>query len=148
MTLNEFSKIYGVKEATVKKNMEKIPGVEYVNREYRIIDGTRYFYSTQTKINDNFDRLLLILKALNKNKYIDNQMLKCTENDFKYLLEQLVNKKLIEENNSQNRYGTNGYNITITGMEYANKEKRAALKDFARIFGTFVGSACKEMMNQ
>lgn len=145
MTIDEFSKNCGVKITTVKKNMERIPGVEYINREYRIMEGTRYFYTNRSKSLENSDRLYMILKALNKNLYIDSEILKCSEKYFNDLLEQLVEAKLIEKNNSQNKYGSNGFNITISGIVYAEMEKTKALKSLAEIFGTFVGAVVAQL---
>lgn len=145
MTLDEFSNIYSKQPSTVKKNMERIPGIEYVNREYIVIEGTRYFYTVRSHINNNFDRIYEILKALNKNQYVDSKMLRCSEEDFNYLLKQLQERNLIEQNHCQNQYGANGYNITISGMEYANMEKTKALKTFTEITGTFVGAVISQM---
>ncbi len=147
MTLEQFAENYGVKISTVKSNIERIPGLEYVNREYRIIEGTRYFYTVRSAVKDNSVRLCLILKALNKNQYVDAEILKCSESDFNNLLSQLEEQNLIKKNNSKNKYGTNGFNITILGTEYIQQKKWKVIKSIAESVGTGIGAFVAQQMS-
>ena len=148
MTIEEFSRAYNIQVSTVKKNLEKIPGVEYVDLKWRVLEGTRYFYSVRSKIQNNFDRIILILKALNNNQFIDYTMLNCSKHDFDQLITQLAESKLIVKNNSQNTYGTNSFSITRTGMEYVQYSKEKTVKLLTELLGRFIGSVTSQFISQ
>lgn len=148
MTIEEFSRAYNIQVSTVKKNVEKIPGVEYVDLKWRVLEGTRYFYSVRSKIQNNFDRIILILKALNNNQFIDYTMLNCSKHDFDQLITQLAESKLIVKNNSQNTYGTNSFSITRTGMEYVQYSKEKTVKLLTELLGRFIGSVTSQFISQ
>ena len=144
ITLEEFARHYNLKPATIKKNIERIPGVEYVDRKYRVLEGTRYFYVSRSEIKTQSDQIFVILKALDNRRFVDEEILNCTKNEFNNLLNQLQKEGLIEENSSQNQYGANGYSLTLKGIEYSKMEKRQFMKYITEIAGTFLGAVINQ----
>ena len=64
ISIEEFLNIANVKESSIKKNRDKIPGLTYEQEEYYIIDGTRYPYNIRrSKLVNDDDRLYSLLKA-------------------------------------------------------------------------------------
>lgn len=140
MSIAEFLNIYGIKETTVKKRINDIPGLEYCNGEYRIIEGTRYPYNIgRSKLKDQEDKIYILLKATSENKYIDHNKLKLQKRQFTRLLTELEHKNLIEKNGINNPYGANAYDITYEGTNVLRLSKNVALKLLSELAGRFVG---------
>ena len=73
ISIDDFVRISGVKESTIRKNKDKIPGLSYDKGVYNIIDGTRYPCDLHRyKIKDSSDRRYLLLKAISEYKYISH----------------------------------------------------------------------------
>lgn len=146
----QFLEIAGVKENTVRKNKDKIPGLTYESGEFTILRGTRYPYNLRSaKLNDSADRRYYLLDAISKYKYIDSVKLKMYQEQFDDMLRELLDAGLIKENGLCNHYGANAYDCTIKGDEILKNHKAEAVLLISQIVsasvGHFVGAAISEM---
>lgn len=151
ISIEEFIRIAGVKEVTIKRNRDKIPGLSYENGEYLIIEGTRYpFNIGRNKMKDSNDRRYLLLKAISENKYIDHNTLGIYNQQFEQFLRDLLDANLIRNNGMQNHYGANSYDCTEIGDRILLNKKTAKTeiaKAIAEVAGTFVGTALGSAAN-
>ena len=149
-TLERFAKRSDVKPETVKKRIKDIPGVEYVDRKYRVVPGTRYPMKKsrigKTKTAGN--QCISVLKALDSKRYIDGSYLNVGEEEFSDILDMLKDNGFIKSNESLNQYGSNGYDITLAGCDYLNdaklKEKmikQATIRDVISLIQLVVSAA-------
>ena len=140
MTIEEFLIISDVKERTIHKHKNDIPGLTYINGKYKIIDGTRYPYNLgNSKLKDQSDKILALLKATSRNRYIDHRKLKLQKKQFERLLNELERNSYIEENGTNNPYGANAYDLTFEGTQLMNLSKNAAVKKLSELAGRFAG---------
>ena len=146
ISIEEFIKIAGVKEGTIKRNKYKIPGLSYEDDEYLIIEGTRYpFKVGLNKMENTNDRRYLLLRAISENKYIDHKILRIYHQQFLTFLAELLEAGLIRENNMQNHYGANYYDCTEKGdrlliAEDKNKIKLEIANEVAKVAATLIGT--------
>ena len=140
MTIEEFLIISDVKESTIHKRKKEIPGLTYINGEYKIIDGTRYPYNLgNSKLKEQEDKILALLKATSRNRYIDHKMLKLQKKQFERLLNELERNGYIEENGTNNPFGANAYDLTFKGAELVQLSRNKALRTLSEIAGRFAG---------
>lgn len=141
ITIEEFQKIAGVKEATIRKNKDKIPGLTYAKGIYDILKGTRYPYDYHRyRIKDSADRRFLLLKAISEYKYIGHDSLKVYKEQFVELIGDLLKAKLIRENNLPNHYGANAYDCTPRGDELLKKKNTEAIREIADLVAAAAGT--------
>ena len=118
MTIEEFLIISDVKESTIHKRRNEIPGLTYINGEYEIIEGTRYPYNLgNSKLKEQSDKILALLKATSRNRYIDHKKLKLQKKQFERLLNELERNSYIEENGTNKPCAANAYDLTFKGAE-------------------------------
>ncbi len=150
VSIEEFIKIANVKKETIKKNRNKIPGLTYENGEFDIVKGTRYPGDYHRyKLKNSADRRYLLLKAISEYKYIDHIPLQVYPEQFKELLKELLDAKLIKENHLYNNFGANAYDCTRKGDALLRKEKNRAVRELAEMVakaaGCFIGSVISEV---
>lgn len=119
ITLEEFSKIAGIKESTIKRKSKNIPGIVHEKREYRVVSGTRYPCDIHRyRINNSEDRRYILLMMISKYKYITNSDLQLYHEQFVEMLKELLAAGLIKENHLCNHYGANAYDCTEKGEHF------------------------------
>lgn len=147
VTIDEFILIAGVKKETVIKNRNDIPGLSYKKGEFSILSGTRYPAYYKNKIKTMDDRRFLLLRAINEYKYIDYLKLRLYHEQFIEMLRDLLSAGLIRENNMENKYGANAYDITDLGAEViSNKNSIKRITELiASATGHFAGAIISEI---
>ena len=150
ISIEEFARIAGVKESTIRKNKNKIPGLSYDKGTYNIIDGTRYPCDLHRyKIKDSSDRRYLLLKAISEYKYISHLDLGLYHPQFVEMLRELLDAGLIQPNNMENYYGANFYDCTREGDELLRQQKNSAINEISNLIATaagkFVGTVIAEV---
>ena len=150
ISINEFSIISGVKESTIKRNKNKIPGLSYAEGEYQIIDGTRYPCDIHRyKIKDSADKRYLLLKTISEYKYISHLDLGLYQPQFIEMLKELLDAGLIRPNNMDNHYGANYYDCTREGDALIRQTKKEAVTRIAELVATtagrFIGTVISEV---
>ena len=100
ISLKEFSETSGVSVATIKINYKKIPGIVKDNNDFKVLYGSRYPYNIgAAKVNDEISRKCIILKAINKRRYLSCEKLHCYQEEMDALLRELLEGGLIQSNN-------------------------------------------------
>ena len=150
ITIDDFVIISGVKESTIRKNKNKIPGLSYDKGIYNIIDGTRYPCDLHRyKIRNSSDRRYLLLKAISEYKYISHLDLGVYHPQFVEMIRELLDAGLIRPNNMANRYGANFYDCTHEGDELLRQQKNSAINEISSLVATaagkFVGNVIAEV---
>lgn len=150
ISIDEFVRIAGVKESTIRKNKDKIPGLSYNKGTYSIIDGTRYPCDLHRyKISNSADKRYLLLKAISEYKYISHLDLGLYHPQFVEMIKELLDAGLIQPNNMANRYGANFYDCTREGDELLRQQKNSAINEISNLIvvaaGKFVGNVISEV---
>ena len=113
ITIEEFVNIAGVKESTIKKRKNSIPGLKYENDKFIILSGTRYPCDLHRyKLKNSADRRYALLKMISEYKYISHNELRIYPEQFVELLRELLAAGLIKENHLSNHFGANAYDCT------------------------------------
>lgn len=129
ISIEEFAQQCGYKPETIKRNYKEIPGITKEGSNYVIEYGTRYPFSIKVhKIKNSAEKRYAVLKAISEYKYIDSQMLSVPEESFEFIINDLVERKLIAKNGIDNKRGANGYDCTSLGDEIASKDKGTVTK--------------------
>jgi hypothetical protein len=150
ISIDEFVRIAGVKESTIRKNKDKIPGLSYNKGTYSIIDGTRYPCDLHRyKISNSADKRYLLLKAISEYKYISHLDLGLYHPQFVEMIKELLDAGLIQPNNMDNCYGANFYDCTREGDELLRQQKNSAINKISNLIvaaaGKFVGNVISEV---
>lgn len=150
ISIDKFKLIANVKESTIKRNRNRIPGLSYVDGQYLIIDGTRYPCDLHRyKIKDSADRRYLLLKMISEYKYVTHVDLGLYYPQFVQMLEELLKAGLIAPNNMENHYGANFYDCTALGDELLKRNKEKAKNEIANLIasaaGTLIGRIISEV---
>ena len=150
ITIEEFVIIAGVKQSTIKKNAKRIPGLNYINGEFHIIDGPRYPGNYKKyKLTNSEKRRYVLLKAISEYKYIDHLSLQVYREQFRDLLQELLDAGLIRENGMPNHYGANAYDCTRKGDEIIKRKQNEAIKEISELVsnsaGHFAGAVISEV---
>lgn len=150
VSMDEFLAMAGVKLSTVRKNIDKIPGLDYKNGEFLILNGTRYPFNLRGyKLKNSADRRYVLLKAISEYKYIDSLKLGVYQEQFKSLLKELLEAKLICENGLPNHFGANAYDCTRMGDEVLRLEKSECIHKISELIssplGHFVGAIISKL---
>ena len=147
VTLEDFLRISGIKKSTFLKRYENIPGVERINEEFKIIEGTRLPYNLRrNKLKTTDDQRYVLLKAINENKYIDSNLLRTHPKEFENLLRDLLRIGFIERNGINNPYGANGYRTTIKGGDHLKKTKRETIRYISTLLAECAGKFAKQFI--
>ena len=150
ITIEEFANIAGVKESTIKKRKNSIPGLKYENNEFIILSGTRYPCDLHRyKLKNSADRRYTLLKMISEYKYIFHNELRIYHEQFIELLRELLAAGLIKENHLSNHFGANAYDCTEKGEGLLKDKKNETIKQMmgmiASTTGKFVGSIISEV---
>lgn len=151
VTIDDFIKIARVKESTIKRNKNRIPGLTYYKGKYNIIEGTRYPCPSlhKYKIKDSADKRYVLLKTISEYRYISHLDLGLYHPQFVKMLKELLDAGLIKPNNMANHYGANFYDCTRKGDLVIKKEKIKAVTEITNLVassaGSFVGAVIAEV---
>ena len=135
-TIEEFASDNHVSVATVKKRYKEIPGIILVGLDdYLVSPGTRYPFNMRGhRIDNNNDRIFVLLKAINQERYISEKELRTPTYNFQTMLFELSRDGYIELNGYGNNFGANAYKCTKEGREfYAKLESQKRDKRNAQI---------------
>lgn len=146
ITLDEFSRISGVKEETVKRKYKEIPGITKSGNTYLVLEGTRYPVDRRTiRPKTREEKVYYLLKAISEERFISSDNLGLYDEQFSELITALLRANLIKNNCLCNDYGANQYDITPDGSDLLRNKKveatRLICSTLADLAGTFVGSA-------
>ncbi len=126
MTVEEFVNMYAncprLSAKTIRKNLSKIKDYG-VDKKSPIPDGSRYPYRRNC-ISKQLPISFIIVSATYAARYIDATYFAVSEEQFKRYVEDLVQKGILVENRTNNRYGCNGYDVTPRGEEWLSEKKR------------------------
>ena len=150
ISIDDFVRIAGVKETTIRKNKDKIPGLSYDKGTYNIIDGTRYPCDLHRyKITNSADRRYLLLKSISEYKYVSHLDLGLYHPQFVEMIKELLDAGLIQPNNMTNHYGANFYDCTTAGDDLLKRKKINAINEITNLIATaagkFVGAIISEV---
>ncbi len=149
ISIEEFITIANVKEATIKRNRHKIPGLTYEKGKFDILKGTRYPGDYHRyKLRNSADRRYVLLKAISEYKYIDYLMLKVYHEQFKSLLRELLEAGLIKENHLYNNYGANAYDCTSKGDEVLTQKKERAVTEITKMVVAAAGQVIVAVISE
>ena len=145
ISMEEFAKNAGVKEETVKKRYQEIPGITKEGNTYTIISGTRYpCDKRRIKPKDSGDRRYWLLRTISDYRYISHEHLMLEEKQFNDMLAEFLQAGLIKKNDLCNSFGANAYDCTAKGDAVLKKQKKEAIHDLtilcAEALGTFAGA--------
>ncbi len=148
ISLIEFSQISGVSVATIKLNYKSIPGIVKENKDFKVLYGSRYPYNIgSAKVNDEISRKCIILKAINKRRYLSCEKLHCYQEEMDVLLEELFECGLIQSNNIYEQTGINSYICTEKGARMADLKMKELKIEMAKLLGAFIGAAANAYFN-
>lgn len=121
ISIEEFSKMYGIKVRTLKMRINEIHIAEKFDNEWFILKGSRYPYRKSKRVKK--DKIFVtILKAIEEKKYIDEKYFNIYKEDFYGILKNLEEEKYIKKIETLNNYGANNYIITISGSKVIRKK--------------------------
>lgn len=151
ISIEEFVKMAGVQEATIRKRKSDIPGLKYEDGKYTILSGTRYPCDLHRyKLKNSADRRYVLLKMISEYKYISHVELRLYEKQFNDLLRELLQAGLIKENDLKNHFGANAYDCTERGDFLLKSKKHDAIKQIEDIVvstvGKFIGKIVSEVV--
>ena len=145
ISMEEFAKKVGVKEETVKKRYQEIPGITKEGNTFTILSGTRYpCDKRRIKPKNSGDRRYLLLRTIGDYRYISHEHLMLEEKQFDDMLAEFLQAGLIKKNGLCNSFGANAYDCTAKGDAVLKKQKKEAIHDLtilcAEALGTFAGA--------
>ena len=145
ISMEEFAKKVGVKEETVKKRYQEIPGITKEGNTFTILSGTRYpCDKRRIKPKDSGDRRYLLLRTISDYRYISHEHLMLEEKQFNDMLEEFLKAGLIKKNGLCNSFGANAYDCTAKGDDLLKKQKKEVIHELtilcAEALGTFTGA--------
>ena len=148
ISMEEFAKTSGVKESTIKKRYQDIPGITKEGISFTILSGTRYpCDKRRIKPKDSGDRRYLLLRTISDYRYISHEHLMLEEKQFDEMLAEFLQAGLIKKNGLCNSFGANAYDCTARGDAVLKKQKSDAIRELtllgAEALGTFAGTALK-----
>ena len=145
ISMEEFAKKVGVKEETVKKRYQEIPGITKEGNTFIILSGTRYpCDKRRIKPKDSGDRRYLLLRTISDYRYISHEHLMLEEKQFDDMLAEFLQARLIKKNGLCNSFGANAYDCTAKGDDLLKKQKKEVILELtilcAEALGTFTGA--------
>ena len=145
ISMEEFAKKVGVKEETVKKRYQEIPGITKEGNTFIILSGTRYpCDKRRIKPKDSGDRRYLLLRTISDYRYISHEHLMLEEKQFDDMLAEFLQARLIKKNGLCNSFGANAYDCTAKGDDLLKKQKKEVIHELtilcAEALGTFTGA--------
>ena len=145
ISMEEFVKKVGVKEETVKKRYQEIPGITKEGNTFTILSGTRYpCDKRRIKPKDSGDRRYLLLRTISDYRYISHEHLMLEEKQFDDMLAEFLQARLIKKNGLCNSFGANAYDCTAKCDDLLKKQKKEVIHELtilcAQALGTFTGA--------
>ena len=128
MTLEEFVRMTGVKEKTVKSRLYDIPGTKVLAGGHLDIPSGSRYPDRKRKCDTDEKCCYAILQALNKNHYLEETFVGMTSEVFNRCLKLLEDADWIKRNQSGNEYGTNPYDITCMGIKELQESRESFLR--------------------
>lgn len=126
MTVEEFVSMYAncktPSAKTIVKNLHKIKGYDKDNLESPIQDGSRYPYRKNC-VSKQLPISFIIVSATYAARYIDATYFVGSVEQFGRFVEELVQNEILVKNKTNNRYGCNGYDVTLRGEEWLFAKK-------------------------
>lgn len=149
IAIEEFVNIAGVKEATIMKKKNSIPGLKYQDGKFTILRGTRYPCDVHRyKLNDSADRRYILLKMISEYKYISHVELRLYHEQFVDLLRELLEAGLIRENHLSNHFGANAYDCTEKGDLLLKRKRNEAIRQITDIVASATGKFVGEIISE
>jgi hypothetical protein len=141
ITFEEFVNISKVKENTVIKRYKEIPGIEKTDKGFVVLSGTRYPFDKRMLrgAKNSESKRYYLLKAISEYKYISEKELGLEKIQFNNMLDELLRANLIKENGTNNIYGANRYDCTISGDKVLMEKKNYAIKYISELVANGVG---------
>lgn len=126
MTVEEFVGMYAncriPSAKTIRNNLNKIKGYDKDKLECPIPNGSRYPYRKNC-ISKRLPISFIIVSATYAARYIDATYFVGSEERFEMLVDDLVQNGILVKNKTNNRYGCNGYDVTLRGEEWLFAKK-------------------------
>ena len=149
ISIEEFVNIAGVKEATIRKKKNSIPGLKCENGKFTILSGTRYPCDVHRyKLNNSADRRYILLKMISEYKYISHIALRLYHEQFVDLLRELLEADLIKENHLSNHFGANAYDCTEKGDLLLREKKNEAISQITNLVASATGKFIGEIISE
>ena len=144
MTVSDLAAVSYVKEKTVIRNANKIPGViTGKNGKVAFPNGSRYPYNLRSnKLDTAGKKRLALLDATYHYMFIDHIMLHMTSASFNTMIAELLQVGYLQENDSGNPYGANRYDTTIRYENIRALSRNAQVKEIAYDVASFAGHFC------
>lgn len=140
ISMEEFAKKVGVKEETVKKRYQEIPGITKEGNTFTVLSGTRYpCDKRRIKPKNSSDRRYLLLRTISDYRYISHEHLMFEEKQFNDMLTEFLRAGLIKKNGLCNSYGANAYDCTAKGDEILMQKKEEAIKQIVLLTSEALG---------
>ena len=142
ISIEKFADNNNVSVDVVIKNFGLIQGAYKENGVYMIPESSRYpYFLHNDKIETREDKVLVILRAINKYKYVDEDTVKLPKYSFDIIVKELLENGYLVVNGCDNPYGLNRYDPTNRTTEILKRRREQAIKEIANIAGTTVGTA-------
>ena len=144
MTVSDLAAVSYVKEKTVIRNANKIPGViTGKNGKVAFPNGSRYPYNLRSnKLDTAGKKRLALLDATYHYMFVDHTMLHMTSTSFNTMIAELLQVGYLQENGSGNPYGANRYDTTIRYENIRALSRNAQVKEIAYDVASFAGHFC------
>ena len=148
ISVKDFAKRYNIKEKTVKKRLDSIPGIVVEGGLYFIKDSARYPADKRWfKASDSAGKRYELLKAISRYRYVDYKMLSVSRQSFNTMLNQLISAEIIEENGSNNSDGANSYDCTYKGDKLLKEKKKEGIRLLSECLGIISGEIINRISN-
>lgn len=153
MTIRELAEISGVKEASVKRNIQKIAGtVIDDDGNVTIPAGSRYPYDAHRyKFDTIGKRRVALLDATYHVRYIDHISLHMTAESFQAMLTELLCAGYLRINGSNNKHGANQYDTTLKYEKVRDMTQDSKIKRIADVIlsatGHLIGAVASELVS-
>ena len=125
MTVKEFVEQYSnckeLSAKTIRKNLSKIKDYGADN-DSPIPNGSRYPYRRNC-ISKMLTTSFIIVSATYAARYIDATYFGISEVQFRRYVEELIQKGILVKNQTNNKYGCNGYDVSPRGEEWLSAKK-------------------------
>lgn len=150
MNIEKLAENGNVSTKQVLRRWREIGGVTKKGGDLYIPDGTRYPIRKPQKIDTHEEKMYVLLKAIDNERYINEDMLNTSKDSFDTMLRELLDLKWIRYNGSSNEFGANKYDSTLLGSRIAREKRSAALKEIINsisgALGHFVGGVISELV--
>ena len=148
MTLREFSLQCGISENQIRKRYKEIGGVEYIDGEWIIPNGTRYPAKRLHHVDSFEEKVYALLKATSEYRYIDSKILHIPDESFNVIISVLLQQGWIQTNGIENPYGANHYDLTLIGANIINQRRYKSIEAISAMIARCAGDFTGRLINQ